>query len=153
MDRFIQLLAAGAGSLGFSLLFNTRGAQLIWATLGGFLSWSVYLAAYALYPSDPVCYFLAAVVLTIYAEIMARLRKTPATVYLVAGTIPLIPGASLYRTMSSAVTGDAQAALRHGVSTLLLAAAIAAGILACMVIWNTVALLVSRLCRKKSGRV
>lgn len=148
MDQFIQLLAAGAGSLGFALLFNTRGVQLVWATLGGFLSWGVYLAAYALWPSDPACYFLAAVVLTIYAEIMARLRKTPATVYLVAGTIPLIPGASLYRTMSSAVSGDAQAAFRYGVTTLLLAAAIAAGILACMVLWNIGILAACRLRRK-----
>lgn len=150
MDKFIQLLAAGAGSLGFALLFNTRGAQLIWATLGGFLSWGVYLVVYALWPSDAVCYFLAAVVLTIYAEIMARLRRTPATVYLVAGTIPLIPGASLYRTMSSAVAGDGQAALRYGVTTLLLAAAIAAGILACMVIWNIGTLAICRLNRKSS---
>ncbi len=148
MDQFIQLLAAGAGSLGFALLFNTCGVQLVWATLGGFLSWGVYLAAYALWPSDPACYFLAAVVLTIYAEIMARLRKTPATVYLVAGTIPLIPGASLYRTMSSAVSGDAQAAFRYGVTTLLLAAAIAAGILACMVLWNIGILAACRLRRK-----
>lgn len=148
MDKFIQLLAAGAGSLGFSLLFNTRGAQLIWATLGGCLSWAVYLLTYALWPSDAVCYFLAAVVLTVYAEIMARLHKTPVTVYLVAGTIPLIPGASLYRTMSCAVAGDAQSALMHGVTTLLLAAAIAAGILACMVLWNIGMLAFSRLRRK-----
>ena len=148
MDKLIQLLAAGAGSLGFSLLFNTRGTQLVWATLGGFLSWSVYLAAFEFLPSDPICYSLAADVLTIYAEIMARLHKTPVTVYLVAGTIPLIPGASLYRTMSSAVAGEAQAALRYGVTTLLLAASIAAGILACMVLWNIGMLAAGRLRRK-----
>lgn len=31
---------------------------------------------------------------------MARIHKTPVTVFLVSATIPLIPGAALYRTMN-----------------------------------------------------
>ncbi|MBQ4089659.1 MAG: threonine/serine exporter family protein [Clostridia bacterium] len=136
IDQLIQLAAAGIGSLGFALLFNLRGRRLFWASLGGVISWGVYLVVMAFWPHEAGSYLLAALLLTVYAEIMARIQKAPVTVYLVAGTIPLIPGASLYRTMSYAVTGNWRMAMNNGVTTLLLAAAISGGILACMVLWN-----------------
>ena len=37
---------------------------------------------------------------------MARLKKTPTTVFLVPAAIPMVPGASLYRSMSFAVSGQ-----------------------------------------------
>ena len=132
----LQLAAALAGSFGFALLFNAREKKLVWASLGGLLSWGVYLAVGLFYASDPTRYFVAALVLTIYAELMARRHRAPVTVFLVAGTIPLIPGGSLYYTMGYAVAGRWSEALHTGLATLLLAIAIAAGILACMVLWH-----------------
>ena len=41
MKEFIQLMAALLGSLGFAALFNIRGKKLIFATIGGFLSWQL----------------------------------------------------------------------------------------------------------------
>ena len=141
----MQLAAALAGSAGFALLFNARGEKLIWASLGGLLSWGVYLLCGQFYASDPARYFAAALVLTVYAEIMARLHKAPVTVFLVAGTIPLIPGGSLYDTMTYAVAACWPEALHTGLATLLLAIAIAAGILACMVLWHIAELAFRRL--------
>ena len=60
MHYFIQLLAAVAGSLGFSALFNIRGRKLIYSTFGGFLAWAVYLLALILPPkrlSVRLCFF------------------------------------------------------------------------------------------------
>lgn len=147
----VQLATALTGSLGFAVLFNARGRNLVWASLGGLLSWGVYLAWGLVYASDPTCYFVAALVLTIYAEIMARVRRTPVTVFLVAGTIPLIPGGSLYHTMSYAVAARWAEALHAALTTLLLAVAIAAGILACMVLWN-IGLLALRSLRRRTAR-
>jgi uncharacterized membrane protein YjjB (DUF3815 family) len=145
----IQLAAALAGSAGFALLFNARGEKLVWASLGGLLSWGVYLLFGQLYASDPARYFVAALVLTVYAEIMARLHKAPVTVFLVAGTIPLIPGGSLYYTMAYAVAARWAEALHAGLATLLLAIAIAAGILACMVLWHIAELALRWLCGRR----
>ena len=144
MDQLIQLAAAGFGSLGFALLFNLRGERLVWASLGGVISWGIYLLVMMVWPSEAGSYLLAAFVLTVYAEIMARQQHSPVTVYLVAGTIPLIPGAGLYRTMSYAVSGDWQTAMTTGIHTLVLAAAISGGILACMVLWNICEMLIRK---------
>ena len=129
MQAVLELITACLGSLGFSLLFNIRGRRLIPAALGGLLAWGVYLAAMTRWPSGPLCYLIASAAFTLYAEVLARAIKTPATPYLVASAIPLIPGGSLYRTMEYALQGDGEAFMRQGLDTLLLAAAIAVGIL------------------------
>ena len=49
-------------------------------------------------PQDVPRFFVASVVLTIYAEILARVVKCPATLFLVTAAVPLIPGGSLYNT-------------------------------------------------------
>ena len=39
----LQLITATMGALCFSLIFNVRGRQLIFTTLGGLLAWGSYL--------------------------------------------------------------------------------------------------------------
>lgn len=124
-----QLLTAGLGALGFSLIFNVRGRQLIFTTLGGFLAWGVYLALGPTGMGVVGRYLIASVLVTVYAEICARKRKAPATVFLVSAVIPLVPGSSLYATMVYAVHQDGAGFIRQGLETLLRAGAIAAGII------------------------
>ena len=138
MNDLIQVLAVGFSALGFGMIFNTRGWRLLWAGVGGAVGWAAYLLAMKFWPSEAGCYLIAAFILTAYGETMARVMHTPATVYVVAGAIPMVPGAGLYRAMSAALAGDANAAVSGGAKTLLLAAAIAGGILACMMLWSIV---------------
>ena len=100
MREIIQLVVSFTGYLGFAALFNIHGKKLWFAALGGCLSWAVYLAVEFITPSPYVCGFWSTVAITLYAECMARIHKTPVTVFLVSATIPLIPGAALYRTMN-----------------------------------------------------
>ena len=99
MREIIQLIVSFTGSLGFAALFNIHGKKLWFAALGGCLSWAVYLAVEFVTPSPYVCGFWSTVAITLYAECMARVHKTPVTVFLVSATIPLIPGAALYRSL------------------------------------------------------
>ena len=93
VNPMVQVLAAWAGALGFSILFN----------LGGLLVWAAYDRLHLIFDSDYVCCFGAAAILQIYAECMARRQKTPVTVFLVAAMIPMIPGGPLYHTMEAAL--------------------------------------------------
>ena len=128
MEKIIQLIAAWLGSLGFALLFNIRGKKLLFASLGGLLAWSVYLAIESFNPNPYFCGFCATIALTLYAEIMAIAKKAPVTVFLVSATIPLIPGAGLYRTMNCVVHQDWAGAAANGSYALLFAASMSAGI-------------------------
>lgn len=128
MEQWIQLAAALFGSLGFAALFNIHGRKLAFATLGGLAAWAVYLAAACVTDNPYLCGFFASVLLTLYAECMARVHKTPVTVFLVSAAVPLIPGAALYRSMDCLMHQRWEAFAAESIYTLLFAASMSAGI-------------------------
>lgn len=138
MREIIQLAAATAGSLGFAALFNIRGKKLFFATLGGFFAWGVYLAVEQFSVNPYLCGFIASVMLTLYAECMARVHKTPVTVFLVSGAIPMIPGASLYYAMSCLVHQNWVEFTAQGTYAFLFAASMSAGITVTTIIFQNI---------------
>lgn len=137
MGNFIQLAAAVLGSFGFAVLFNVRGKKLIFATIGGGWAWAVYLVAASVTENAYICGFISSVMLTLYAECMARVHKTPVTVFLVSAAIPLIPGAALYRTMDYLMKRQWDLFGQESVYTLLFAASMSAGITVTTLIFRT----------------
>lgn len=125
----VQLIAASAGCMGFSIIFNIHGPGSLICNLGGVVTWGVYLLTVTLGGSDLVGYFWATVFASTYAEIMARVRKYPAISYLVVSIFPLIPGASVYYTMNDVVRGDMESFANRGMHTIAIAGVIAVGIL------------------------
>ncbi|MBQ8894402.1 MAG: threonine/serine exporter family protein [Clostridia bacterium] len=125
----MQLITAFLGTLGFGILFNIRGKKLWLAALGGFLSWGFFLLLGLWIEGEPVRYFLCSVLVSVYAEILARVVKTPTTTFIIISLIPLVPGGSLYYTMASALEGNGQQFLDNGVHTLSLAIALSLGII------------------------
>ena len=128
MTAFVQILTGFLGSLGFAFLYNIRGKKLVAAALGGFMSWSLFLLLGLFMNSEPIRYLIVSMFISIYAKLLARLFKTPTTTFIITALIPLIPGASLYYTMSSAFGGNFDVFLKNAVSTLSLALALAIGV-------------------------
>ena len=126
--ELLQIITGGIATLGFAILFNIRGKKLVFASLGGFLSWTLFVLLKFVSANEPVRYFIVAVVISIYAEIMARMLKTPTTTFHMVALIPLIPGGSLYYTMASIFEEDLDHFLDRGIHTLELAVALAFGI-------------------------
>ena len=123
-----QLVTAGLGSLGFALMFNVRRGLLAQAVLGGILDWGVYLLASEFFNGNVFLSSVAAAVFaTIYAETMARIMKAPATIFYLPTVVPLIPGGSLFYTMSYAVLNEWDMVRSYGSSTIYCALGIAAG--------------------------
>lgn len=128
MMALLQIITGFLGSLGFAILYNIRGKKLITAALGGFMSWSLFLFLGLFIDSEPMRYLIVSMSISLYAEILARVLKTPTTTFIITALIPLIPGGSLYYTMSSAFGGDFDVFLGNAVSTLSLALALAIGV-------------------------
>ena len=129
MVYVMQLVTAFLGSWGFAMLFHVRRERLLLASLGGLLAWGVYLLLGFVSDQDVVRYFFASVALTVYAETMARVVKCPATLFLITAAIPLVPGGSLYKTMQFFMQNDLAAFSSQALTTVLLAVAIAVGML------------------------
>ena len=125
----IESLACAVGCIGFSFLFNVRGKGLILCIIGAILCWGVYVLVLMMGGNDNAAMLIGSIVAAIYAEIMARVRKCPAIGFLVLALLPLIPGSSLYYTMNYAVRGDMAMFASKGMSTIVLAGLMAAGVL------------------------
>lgn len=128
-DAVIQIVSAGLGTLGFALLFRVRGCHLLMATLGGSLSWLVYLLVRAGTASIFFSNLVAAMAVCLWSEGMARLRKAPANIFLLPGIIPLLPGSALYYMMNGIVSGDWTQAMSQGLITAHITMGIAGGII------------------------
>lgn len=128
-SELIQISTGLIGSLCFGMLFNMRGKRLIAAAVGGLLSWGLFVVLSHFILNEPINYFIVAAVVSLYSEIMARILKTPAAPIVTTSLIPLIPGGSLYYTMSSAFESNFTMFLEKAVSTLKLACALALGII------------------------
>ena len=129
LNELIKIFSGFIGSLGFALLFNIRDKRLIATGLGGLLASILYIVFCRLLPSEALNYFLVAAIISIYAEIMARVLKTPSTTFITTSLVPLIPGGSLYYTMTYAFESDMEKFLNKGIYTLQLAASLALGII------------------------
>ena len=128
-SQIIQIIMGGIGSLGFSVLFHIKGYKLLLAGLGGIISWALFLILEPWFPDEAVRYLLSSMLIGFYAEILARVQKTPTTTYLVPSIIPHIPGGSLYNTMKAAVNRDWMLCLSKGFDTIMLALGLALGII------------------------
>lgn len=129
MTAIIQILTGTIGSAGFAILFNIRGKRMIGASIGGFLSWSMFLLFQLFIHAEPICYFLVSLLISLYSEAMARFLKTPTTTFIITALVPLIPGGSLYYTMAYAFESNLEKFLGRALYTLQLASALALGII------------------------
>ena len=135
-QEIVQILTAGLGALGYALIYNIRGKKLVMASLGGLLSWTLFVMFSRFIDSEPIKYFLVAALISAYSEIMARVLTTPTTTFIMTALIPLIPGGSLYYTMAYAFESDMNAFLEQAIHTLKLASALALGILLTTAGWR-----------------
>ena len=127
MLRFLPCLHAFIACASFCFIFQVRKPLFILlCSLNGAISWLVYLLTDFL-PFEAARYFVATIAVSALAEILARVLKAPATIFLVIGIIPLVPGGGLYYTMDYLINGDFAMFTAKGLQTAAAAGAIAAG--------------------------
>lgn len=126
---WIQCLAAIVACVGFAIVFNVHGRGFILCVLGGGVAWAVYCLVFYLGCSEPLSYFFAAIISGLYSEVMARIRKYPATSYLVISLMPMFPGAGVYYATRFFMESNMAACAERGYATIAIAGAIAIGVL------------------------
>lgn len=105
-EALIQIITATTGALGFSIFFRVSERNVLASTVGGGLGCALFLLVNYLTKDMFISNFAAALFVFLYSQIMSQTLKAPSNVYLVPGTIPLIPGGSLYYTMRGILDGD-----------------------------------------------
>lgn len=123
----LPCLWAMLACVGFGLVFNIQGAGILICGLGAGLGWLVYLLSSRFLGGDIFSAFLAAVAISVYSEVMARVRRCPVTGYLQVALLPLVPGAGIYHAMQYCVEGSTQLFLSTLLHTFGFAAALSVG--------------------------
>ena len=125
----IEFFIASLGTCGFGIIFNVRGLQLFYSSLGGGLAWIIYSILNQINLSSGVCFFTATTILTIYSELISKYLKTVVTSILIPGLIPLVPGSGIYYTMLAIIEKNPMDAFFKGLDTLSSAGSITIGII------------------------
>lgn len=113
----------------FSILANIRGMNLLFASIGGGVTWFIYLLTSSyLHVPNLFCFFIASIFAATYSEIMARVLKSPVTTFVISAVIPLVPGGGMYYTMFESVQGNINASLNLGIQTISIAGIIAVSV-------------------------
>lgn len=115
-------------SAAIGLLYRVPRQTLIFGSLCGVAAYFVFQLVMELRHQIVLANFLGSVTATWLSEVMARKLRKPATVFLIPGFIPLVPGRDAYVAMSLLVAGHYSEGVAAVMQTLLTGGAIAFGI-------------------------
>ena len=125
------ILLAFLWSFGASAFFafssNMAKYQVVFGGILGAVGWTLYTVFTAL-GTQGEAYFIGAFSVALVSEVLAFFLKNPATVFLIPGIIPIVPGGGIFNMMRYAVQGNLSDALKTGYDTLIAAGAIALGV-------------------------
>lgn len=124
-----QFIYAFISTAGFAVFFNTPRDSVIKSSFGGATSWIVYIISNNLFSSPIAGAFLAAITVGLLGEFMAKRFKKPATIFIIPGIVPLVPGAGMYYTMLAVIEKNFSNAAELGTEAIFIALSIAIGII------------------------
>ena len=126
---FQQAFYAFFSTVGFTVLFNAPKNCITKASFCGMCGWLIKMTANNYLNSIIGATFLGAATVGIIGEIFAKKFKKPATVFIIPGIIPLVPGAGMYYTMLNFINNDFYETIKIGSDTIFTAIAIAIAVI------------------------
>jgi uncharacterized membrane protein YjjB (DUF3815 family) len=129
MTYFWSAIFAFFGTMGFTILFNCPKKSVFKASLIGALGWTGYMLTVDSGQSVITATFVGAITVGLIGELFANKFRSPATIFIIPGIIPLVPGYGIYYTMISIITKDYNTATTKGFEALFVALAIATALI------------------------
>lgn len=124
-----ELISAAVGTMAFSLLFGVPKKYYAYCGGIGAAGWFLYkimLVNVGLSIAGSV--FFATVLIVLLSRYAAVFEKCPATVFMITGIFPLVPGAQIYWATYYLVTDNLYKAFDSGFLALKIMVAIVLGI-------------------------
>lgn len=140
MVTIIQCISAFIACIGFSLIFriHQKKSFLITSSLGGALGWLIYVISNNNLKNELIAYFIAMSIVSLFAELSARIFKAPATIFLIIGCFPLVPGRGIYQTMLYCTQGNTSLFLDSFIHTIAISASLALSIMIVSTIFKVI---------------
>ena len=129
MHLFSQFMLAFVATLGFAIIFRVPVRHIPACVIVGGLGWVTYLISDYSVGSPVMGCFFGACMVGLCSMIAARLFKEAMTIFVIPGILCLVPGAKIFYTMEALLRNDVQDMAQIGIQTLMMAGAIALGLL------------------------
>lgn len=137
MEYVISMaLASACGIIGYAFLARASLRSMLPSLVLGLCGTAVYFACINNHFSSFLSNMLAALLISVGAEICAHLFRAPVPVFLFPGVITLVPGALLYRSMTGLMNAEYMAALDYLLETLRVCGGIVNGMI-CGIIFTS----------------
>ena len=129
MDLTLQFFLALFATLGFSIIFTVPAKCMVPCVVVGGLGWVVYQIVMFYQQSPILACFLAACLVGLLSDICSHIFKDASTIFIIPGILCLVPGSNIFKTMEALLRHDVSNTASIGSETLLMAGAIATGLL------------------------
>ncbi|MDF2484116.1 MAG: hypothetical protein K0R46_284 [Herbinix sp.] len=124
----LQIISAFIATAAFSILFYLPKKYIIHSGMTGSLGWFIYLISQEILDDKVLSTLTATLLVALASHILARIYKTPVTMFLIPGVIPFVPGAGMYQIVTGIVEGNVERTSFYFFETLQIAGSIALGI-------------------------
>lgn len=124
----LQGISAFFATAAFAVLFYLPKKYIIHAGMAGSFCWFIYLLVQEFTGDKILATFIATLIVAFISHILARIYKTPVTMFLIPGVICLVPGAGMYQIVISFLDSTVDKTAYYFFETLQMAGAIALGI-------------------------
>ncbi len=124
----IQIIAAFIAVFTIATVQGVPKRFLVWSGLNSAVSWFVYLVCQDATFSVAISTLVSTLAVALISHILARVFKSPVTVFLIPGILPLVPGVNTYRIVYYLIQEDSSNATFYFYLTLQIAGMIAIGI-------------------------
>ena len=113
---------------GFAVLLETPKKYLLHAGVTGAIGGGIYLYCTQREMDVVLASFLSALAIAFVSHVFPRVFKAPVTVFLIAGILPTVPGAGMYRIVYYIIANDREMCSYYLIQTLEIAGMIALAI-------------------------
>ena len=128
LDFIVKLIGAFFAGAALSVAFQIPRQYFVSAGITAAIGWGAYLIATGIGWNMIGANYAATLCIALTSQLLARKMKVPATMFLIPGIIPIVPGGGMYRIIFSMLYETPQQAATNFYNTLLMAGAIALGI-------------------------
>lgn len=128
-NALLQFVSSFIVAVSFGIICNVPRRVLVFCGITGGVGWIVYWLLSQSGITTALATLTGSVLVALFSGRFARFCKMPVTIFNIPGIVPLVPGGLAYTSIRHLAQGQYDDFMRVGVDTLLVAGAIALGLI------------------------
>ncbi|WP_099203694.1 threonine/serine exporter family protein [Miniphocaeibacter massiliensis] len=121
-------ICSGLASVCFGMFFNSPKKSYYGNFITGTIGMLSFYVAMYLVNTKFIALIISSLIIGFISEILAKVTKYPATVYLISGLLPQVPGLAIFKTMQGIAMQNFDGVFRNGLDAIVSSTALALGI-------------------------